>query len=88
MATYGLILNFIGALLLVIGSSVQTGVITKIIDTIADNFGTWGMTKIPDNLIKSFRKQKNIAFGWNITGYIFFIGSFGLQLYGQTNTCP
>jgi len=80
MTTYGLILNFIGSLLLVIGTSIQTGVITKIIDTIADNYGTWGMGKIPDELIAKFRSQKTISFWLNFIGYILFICGFGLQL--------
>jgi len=80
MATYGIILNFIGSLLLVIGSSIQTGVITKILDTIADKYGTWGMDKIPDDLIAKFRTQKTLSFWLNIIGYILFICGFGLQL--------
>lgn len=83
MTTFGLILNFIGALLLVIGSSIQTGILTKIIDTIADKFGTWGMDKIPEELIKKFRSQKNISFWLNLMGYLLFIGGFALQLRGQ-----
>ena len=83
MATYGLVFNFIGALLLAIGSSIQTEVLTKIIDAVADNFGTWNMGKIPDELIKKFRNQKNISSWLNTLGYLLFIGGFGLQIIGM-----
>ena len=83
MATFGLTLNFLGALLLVIGSSIQTGVITNIIDTIAGKYGTWSMEPINSELITKFRGRKNLSKWLNVVGYILFIIGFGLQLYGD-----
>lgn len=83
MVTLSFIINFLGAILLTIGSSLQTGVITQIIDIAADKYGTWGMNKIPNDLLSSFRKYKNLAFWVNIAGYIFLITGFGLQLFRQ-----
>lgn len=83
MEKYGLILNFVGAFLLVIGSSWLTSALSNIIDTIADKFGTMSMEKIDDRLIKKFRNSKNISLWINLIGYLLFIVGFGLQIYSK-----
>ena len=88
MTIYGLISNFIGAILLVIGTSIQTKSICKIIDTIADKLGYWEAEPIPTDLIKKFRSQNKLSSWLNLIGYLLFIGGFLLQLIGLAKICP
>jgi len=83
MTILALILNFLGAILLVIGAAIQTKVLSEIIDVIADQYGTFGMSEIPKTLISKFRNQRNFTNALNYSGYILFILGFGLQLLNE-----
>ena len=89
MLTLGLIINSLGAILLAIGTSAQTSILSKIINSIADAYGTWSATKIPENKIQSFRKTKRISMILNILGYVFFVIGFSIQIIAnQKNVNP
>lgn len=74
MAKIGLVLNFIGSLFLLISSTMQMNIIKTIISTISDGYGTFGMEKIPNDLVLKFKKQKInfFKFFWIYSFYRWF----------------
>ncbi len=80
--TLGLILNFAGALVLAISANIQGDVTTNIVDSISGKYGTWGAEPIPEKVISELRNKKRLSKVCNWTGYLLFVGGFGLQICG------
>jgi hypothetical protein len=86
-STVGLILNFAGALILAISANLQGDVITNIVDSISDNYGTFGAEKIGADKIMALRKKKRLCKILNWIGYALFAGGFLLQIICVQANC-
>jgi hypothetical protein len=81
--TFGLILNFTGALVLAFSANMQGDVTTNIVASISGAYGTWGAMKIPDPVIKELQRKKSISKMLNLIGYLLFTFGFGIQICAQ-----
>jgi hypothetical protein len=84
LAKTGLILNTVGALILVLASNKILDVLTKFVDTVGPTYGTYGQGRAAPQikrLAKEFIKVKRKALITNFVGYTFFVLGFILQLF-------
>lgn len=81
MEKLGLILNFLGALMLVIASIVGSHTISIILSEIADKYGYWSAEPIPKNMIARFRNNNALAKWLNIGGVVLFLIGFTIQVW-------
>jgi hypothetical protein len=84
LAKAGLILNTIGAIVLIIGSNKIIDVLTKFIDLVSPTYGTYGQGRVSGDIKAlgvEFTKAKKRAKIINLVGYLLFALGFVLQLF-------